>query len=109
MNNCLRLAYITVPNKKEARSIGRKLIEKELAACVNIIDKMESMYRWKGKIVTETECVLIAKTHRSKIKLLTQQVVDMHSSECPCILSLSTLDNESNNDYLIWLLENLNA
>lgn len=108
MDNSLRLAYITTSTKEEARSIGEKLIQAELVACINVIDGMESMYKWKGKMVVDTECILIAKTESSKIDLLTQEVINMHSSECPCILSFSPYDNEGNRDYLLWLLKNLN-
>ena len=108
MDNSLRLAYITTSTKEEARSIGEKLIKTELAACINVIDGMESMYKWKGNIVVDTECILIAKTQSSKIDLLTQEVINMHSSECPCILSFSPYDNEGNRNYLLWLLKNLN-
>lgn len=108
MDNSLRFAYITTSNKDEARLIGQKLIQSEYAACVNIIDGMESMYKWKGSIVVDTECILIAKTQSSKIDLLTQEVIKMHSSECPCILSFSPHDNEGNKDYLLWLLKTLN-
>ena len=55
MDNSLRLAYITTSTKEEARSIGEKLIKTELAACINVIDGMESMYKWKGNIVVDTE------------------------------------------------------
>ena len=108
MDNSLRLAYITTSTKEEAHSIGERLIQAELAACINVIDGMESMYKWKGNIVVDTECILIAKTQSSKIDLLTQEVINMHSSECPCILSFSPYDNEGNRDYLLWLLKNLN-
>ncbi|MDZ7806084.1 MAG: divalent-cation tolerance protein CutA [Gracilimonas sp.] len=62
----LRLLYVTTSDKKEARYIGRALIEENLAACVNIIDGMNSMYKWKGEIQEDAECILIVKTHFSK-------------------------------------------
>jgi len=55
-------AYITVKDKEEAKEIGRILIEEKLAACVNIISGMNSMYRWQGKIEYDSEVILIAKT-----------------------------------------------
>lgn len=104
MYNNLRLAYITTKNKEEARSIGKKLIQEELAACINIVDGMESMYRWEGKIVEEKECVLIAKTHYSKMKILTKRIKELHSYDCPCVLSITLTENEGNKDYLEWLI-----
>ena len=105
MYNNLRLIYITTNSKEEARSIGRALVEEKLAACVNIIDRMESIYRWEGEIKEEQECLLIAKTHYSKVKQLTQRVDDMHSNDCPAVLSITLTEHEGNNNYADWLLK----
>lgn len=105
MYNNLRLAYITTKNKEEAKKIGRFLVEEELAACVNIIDGMESIYRWEDQIVEDQECVLIAKTHYSKMKTLTNKVKAMHSYDCPCIVSITLTENEGNKEYLSWLIQ----
>ncbi|HLR26650.1 MAG TPA: divalent-cation tolerance protein CutA, partial [Fodinibius sp.] len=70
----LRLVYITTGSKEEAQSIGRKLVEEKLAACVNIVDGMESIYRWEGKIVEDQETILIAKTPYHNVKDLTKRV-----------------------------------
>ncbi|MDX1617969.1 MAG: divalent-cation tolerance protein CutA, partial [Balneolaceae bacterium] len=85
----LRLIYITTKNKEEARKIGRTLVEERLAACVNILDKMESIYRWKGEVEEAEECVLIAKTPYHNVKPVTERVKQMHSYECPCVISLT--------------------
>lgn len=101
----LRLIYITTSNKEEARRIGRMLVEEKLAACVNIIDGMESIYRWEGKIEEASECILIAKTHYSKVKPLTERVKALHSYQCPSIVSITLTEDEGNIAYLNWLLE----
>ncbi len=67
----LRLVYITTGSKQEAKSIGRSLVEEKLAACVNIVDGMESIYRWEGEIVEDQETILIAKTPYHNVKELT--------------------------------------
>lgn len=105
MYNNLRLIYITTPTKQEARTIGRTLVEEGLAACVNIIDGMESIYAWEGKIEEAKESILIAKTHYSKVKLLTKKVKKMHSFDCPCVVSVTLTEKEGNHDYLNWLLK----
>lgn len=105
MYNNLRLIYITTPTKEEARTIGRALVEQKLAACVNILDNMESIYRWEGEIKEEQECLMIAKTHYSKVKQLTQMVTDMHSYDCPSVLSITLTEHEGNNEYADWLLK----
>lgn len=102
----LRLLYITTPDKKEAKKIGRALIEENLAACANIIDGMESIYKWKGEIQEDNECVLIIKTHYSRVNKVTRRVKEMHSYECPCVISITLAENEGNEDYLDWLEAN---
>lgn len=106
MFNNLRLVYITTKNKKEAKTIGKALVEKRLAACVNIIDGMESIYRWEGEIEEAKECVLIAKTPYHNVKELTDQVLEMHSYDCPCIISLQLTEQEGNQEYQHWILKN---
>lgn len=101
----LRFVYITTKNKKEARKIGKAIIEKRLAACVNIIDGMESMYHWKGNVETGNETILIAKTPYHNVNELTKLVKNLHSYECPCIVTLTLTEQEGNEEYLLWLLK----
>ncbi|MEX2435423.1 MAG: divalent-cation tolerance protein CutA [Balneolaceae bacterium] len=100
----LRLIYITAKNREEAKSIGSVLVEEKLAACVNIIDGMETIYRWKGSIETGKECILIAKTGYGKVELLTKRVKELHSYEVPCVISLKVAEQEGNIEYLEWLI-----
>lgn len=99
------LAYITTKDKREARSIGKKLVEKRVAACVNILDGMESHYWWEGKIESANEAVLIAKTSVDKQKALLAAVKSLHSYSVPCVLFLPV--SSGNKDYFRWLHENL--
>lgn len=104
MFNNLRLVYITTKDKEEARSIGRTLVEEKLTACVNIIDSMEAIYRWEGEIRQENECILIAKTPYHNVKELTERVKELHSYDCPCIISLQLTEQEGNEAYQQWLI-----
>ncbi len=99
----LRLLYITTKDKAEARKIGRTLVQKKLAACANILDGMESIYEWDGEIQEDHECVLIIKTHYSRVQKVTRLVKEMHSYECPCVISFTLTEDEGNPDYLDWL------
>ncbi|MEQ8524101.1 divalent-cation tolerance protein CutA [Gracilimonas sp.] len=99
----LRLLYITTSDKDEAQKIGRALVEENLAACANIIDGMNSIYKWKGEIKEEDECVLIVKTHYSRVKKVTRRVNEMHSYEVPCVISFTITEDEGNPEYLEWL------
>ena len=98
-------AYITTKSKSEAKKIGKVLLKEKLAACVNIFDKMESMYWWKGKIQNDSEAVLIAKTTKKLFPKLSDKVKSLHSYSCPCILQLEITNG--NKEYVKWLLENI--
>ncbi|NGP77623.1 divalent-cation tolerance protein CutA [Balneolaceae bacterium YR4-1] len=106
MFNNLRLVYITTKDKKEAKTIGRKIVEERLAACVNIIDGMEAIYRWEDEIEEASECILIAKTPYHNVKELTERVKEMHSYDCPCVISVQLTEQEGNQEYQHWLLKN---
>lgn len=95
------LAYITTETPDEARHIGRRLVEEGLAACVNIVGGMESIYRWQGSIEATQETVLIAKTRASFGERLSARVGELHSYQCPCVVLLPVIGG--NPAYLQWL------
>ena len=92
---------MTVGNKEEAVEIGKSLVTSRLAACVNIIDHMNSIYFWEGELQNDQEVVLIAKTTEKRLPELIEKVKSMHSYECPCIVSLPIVDG--NQDFLGWI------
>ena len=93
--------YVTTESKKEARTIARTLLEERLIACANIIESMQSLYWWEGKIEDSDEAVLIVKTRATHLSALTARVKDLHSYDCPCIVALPITDGST--DYLSWL------
>ncbi|UCH20359.1 MAG: divalent-cation tolerance protein CutA [Deltaproteobacteria bacterium] len=97
----INLIYITAGNKAEARTLGRELVESKLAACVNIIDNMNSMYVWQGEIQDDKEVVLIAKTTEAKVPELLEKVKALHSYDCPCILSIPV--SGGNKEFMDWI------
>jgi periplasmic divalent cation tolerance protein len=97
----VNLIYITAKDKAEARKIGGELLESKLAACVNIIDNMNSMYVWQGKIQDDTEAILIAKTTEARVPQLIEKVKTLHSYDCPCILSIPV--SGGNREFLDWI------
>ena len=101
MPSLLVFAYITTQTKSEAKKIGKVLLQEKLAACVNIFDKMISMYWWEGKMKKTNETVLIAKTTKNKFSKLSERVKEIHSYSCPCILQLEVKDG--NKEYVKWL------
>lgn len=76
--------YITTGSPEQAEHIGRALVESRLAACVNILPGMRSIYRWQGNIETAKETVLIAKTRRSLAEALLAKVKELHTYDVPC-------------------------
>lgn len=79
--------YSTFPSKKEAKEIGKKLVQKKLVACVNIFP-IDSIYMWEGKIVKDKECVLIIKTKKGNFKKVEKFILTNHSYDTPCILEI---------------------
>lgn len=94
-------AYVTTRDRDEARRIGLALIESRLAACVNILDGMESLYRWEGKLEEARETVLVIKTVAAQAEAVIAKVKSMHSYACPCIALWPVTGG--NPEYLDWI------
>ena len=94
--------YTTWPSIVEAEKAGRSLVERQLAACVNILPGMISHYRWQGAIERAEEVVMIIKTRASLAEPVRAAVKGMHSYSTPAILVLPLESVDS--DYLSWLL-----
>lgn len=97
--------FITASHKKEAERIASSLVEKKLAACVNIIGGIKSVFRWQGRIDKTNEVLLIIKSKKSKFNAITRFVKSIHSYEVPEIISLPIITG--NKDYLEWLDANI--
>ena len=95
------IVYITFGNKDQANEIGKILVSERLVACVNIIDNINSIYWWDGKIQNDNEVVLIAKTRDSLVSKIIERVKSLHSYTCPCVVSLPITGG--NKDFLKWI------
>ena len=82
------LIYSTTSSEKEAKDIAQTLVEKKLVACVNIIPKIVSIYRWQGTIEEDSESLLIAKTTDKNIDKTIETINLLHSYEIPDIIVL---------------------
>jgi periplasmic divalent cation tolerance protein len=80
--------FITTPNEEEASRLADMLVERKLAACVQILPAMESVYRWQGRIEKQTEVMLIAKTVSSQFAELEREVRALHSYDTPEIVAV---------------------
>ena len=99
MENTL-FVYVTVSDHAEAEKIGRAIVEARLAACVNILGPITSLYWWKEKIEHSQEHVLVAKTVRDRSEELIGKIKELHSYEVPEIIALPIIGG--NQDYLEW-------
>ncbi len=97
--------FITINEKEKAKDIARTLLDKRLAACVQISGPVTSLYRWEGKIAEEEEWLLIIKSNEEHYDALEAQVKKIHEYEVPEILAL--MIEKGNEDYLNWLSREL--
>jgi periplasmic divalent cation tolerance protein len=93
----------TAPSADEAAKIGRALVEEELAACVNVVPGVRSIYRWEGKIEDSPEALLVIKSRESLIAPLTARLKALHSYTVPELVVLPIRDG--NPDYLSWIAQ----
>lgn len=105
MHSDLKLVYITAPSKQVAQDIGRILVESRLAACVNILPAMTSIYWWEGKLTESDEAVLIAKTSAPLVDALIARIEKEHPYSVPCALSIPI--EKVGTSYGTWLHSNL--
>ena len=94
--------YTTWPTTVEAEAAGRTLVERRLAACVNILPGMISHYRWEGRVERTEEAVMLVKTRASLAGAVSEAVKELHPYDTPAILVLPLESVEHN--YLGWLL-----
>ncbi|MGA9882955.1 MAG: divalent-cation tolerance protein CutA [Candidatus Acidiferrales bacterium] len=96
------IVLVTCGSQKEARQIARALVEARLAACVNVLQApAESIYRWKGKVETAREFLLVIKTTRKRFAALETEVRRLHSYDVPEIIALPV--ERGSRSYLAWI------
>ena len=98
------VALVTCGSEEEALKIANALVQEHLAACVNLISPIRSIYRWEGKIWDEKEWLLIIKTQKQRFDELEQKVKSLHSYAVPEIISLPIITGAIS--YLDWIKEN---
>src|SRR2546422_8113605 len=96
MDNDVILVLSTASSEKEAVTIAQALVDQELAACVNIVPAIRSLYRWKGKIWNEVENMMFIKTTSAQFEELKKTLKDLHSYELPEVLAVKIDDGEKN-------------
>ncbi len=95
------VVFITASDEEMAAVIARALVEESLAACVNIVRGIRSIYSWQGNIEDETEVLMIAKTKKGLFDKLSQRVKELHSYQTPEIIALPVIAGSP--EYIAWL------
>jgi periplasmic divalent cation tolerance protein len=96
-----RIVLSTAGSEDEARKIARHLVERELAACVNILPKIESIYRWQGKVESSQEWLLLIKTTAKRFPAVRDALLQTHSYELPECIAIAVEDGSA--EYLEWI------
>ena len=100
-----RVVLSTAGSQDEARKIAHALVERKLAACVNIVPQIESVYRWQGNVETATEWLLIIKTQAEAFARLRDAIKELHSYDLPeCVMLEVAVGSPA---YLKWISENV--
>jgi periplasmic divalent cation tolerance protein len=102
-NSPFKVLFVTCPNITEAENIARILVNNKLAACVNIINNLKSIFTWKGNVEIQEEVLLIIKTTEERLEELEETVKKYHSYTVPEIIAIDI--KAGNLDYLKWMVE----
>ena len=97
------VVFVTCGSEEEGLKIAHALVEERLAACVNLVSSIRSIYRWEGKTWDEKEWLLIIKTRTARIEDVERRVKSLHSYSLPEIIALPIIKGSSS--YLNWLKE----
>jgi len=102
-----RIVLSTAGSEEEARKIASHLVEHQLAACVNIVPRIESIYRWQGKVESGREWLLLIKTTAEKFDHVRDAIRELHSYKLPECATIAIDDGST--EYLEWLGESVAA
>ena len=102
MEECL-MVFSTVGSEEEGVKIAKNLVEAKMAACINIVPKLRSIYRWKGEVCDDPEVLLIIKTRKDLFEKLKERIIKLHSYEVAEVIAIPIVSGSE--AYLNWLLE----
>ena len=102
-----RIVLTTAASEEEARKIARALVDRRLAACVNIVPQITSVYRWQGNVEEAREWLLIVKTTAAAFGQVRHAIADLHSYDLPECVCLTIEDGLPN--YLEWIAESVSV
>ena len=99
------VVFVTVGNSNDAALLAKSLVEKRLAACVNLLPGVASWYWWEGKVTEDQEVLLMMKTSRDRFAALEKEVLRLHSYAVPELIAFQIVEGSKN--YLSWIEESL--
>lgn len=102
-----RLVLVTVPSRKEGDRISETVVGEGLAACVNVVGPIRSIYRWQGKVCTDDEHLLLIKTSGDRYRELEAKILEIHPYDVPEVIALPV--EEGSVAYLSWIQEQTRA
>ncbi len=105
MENVL-IVFVTVSSQEEGERIGSSLVESKLAACVNVLPQVSSIFSWQGKIEKDGEVLLLIKTTSERMDDLAAKIKEMHSYDVPEILAVPVF--AGSRDYIDWVHQETN-
>lgn len=98
-----RSVYLTFPDMDTAAHVARALVDARLAACVNILPGVRSLYRWEGEVQDEGEVVALAKTRAALVDALAARVRELHPYDTPCVVAFPIAGGDAG--FLAWVRE----
>jgi periplasmic divalent cation tolerance protein len=99
------VVLVTVGGMREGKRIARRLLDKQLIACANLVPLVRSVYRWQGKVKEDRECLMLLKSSRELFAKLQHEVQTLHSYSVPEIIALPIIEGSPN--YLNWIAESV--
>ena len=99
------VVFVTAGSAAEAETIARTLVEEQLAACVNILSPIRSIYRWEGRLADDQEWLLLIKTRAERFSAVEARIKALHSYQTPEVIALPIV--QGSEDYLRWLSESV--
>jgi periplasmic divalent cation tolerance protein len=99
------IVFCTCADEQEALRLAKVLVERRLAACVNILPRLQSVYRWEGDVKLESEYLLLMKTTEDRFPALRDDITELHSYEVPEVLAVPVWGGSDK--YLAWIRESV--
>ena len=101
----IKFFYITCSKKKEAHNIAASLVKRKLVACANIINSIDSIFLWGGKVKKAKEVLVVGKTMNKNVQKIINSVKKLHSYEVPCVIFFDI--KNGNTDFLKWIIKSV--